>query len=79
MEQQKELGTVLWFSKVRGYGFIESDTVKDGQQLFAHWSKILTGEKGHRNLVTGQRVQFERKMEREGRLQALKIEILDGE
>jgi CspA family cold shock protein len=50
----KLLGTVRWFSRVKGYGFIQPD----GQEkdVFVHFSAIQ-GE-GYRNLNEGQRVEF---------------------
>jgi CspA family cold shock protein len=47
-------GTVRWFSRVKGYGFIQPD----GQEkdVFVHFSAIV-GE-GYRNLHEGQRVEF---------------------
>lgn len=47
-------GTVKWFSRVKGYGFIEPDN--GGKDVFVHYSAII-GE-GYRNLDTGQRVEF---------------------
>ena len=53
-EQQRVQGTVRWFSRVKGYGFIQPD----GQEkdVFVHFSAIQ-GE-GYRNLDEGQRVEF---------------------
>jgi len=53
-EQQRIQGTVRWFSRVKGYGFIQPD----GQEkdVFVHFSAIQ-GE-GYRNLDEGQRVEF---------------------
>ncbi len=53
-EQQRIQGTVRWFSRVKGYGFIQPD----GQEkdVFVHYSAIQ-GE-GYRNLDEGQRVEF---------------------
>ena len=47
-------GTVKWFSRVKGYGFIEPDG--GGKDVFVHYSAII-GE-GYRNLDAGQRVEF---------------------
>jgi len=55
MEERARLqGTVRWFSRVKGYGFIQPD----GQEkdVFVHFSAIK-GE-GYRNLNEGQRVLF---------------------
>ncbi len=53
-EETRTLGTVRWFSRVKGYGFIQPD----GQEkdVFVHYSAIQ-GE-GYRNLHEGQRVEF---------------------
>jgi CspA family cold shock protein len=53
-EQERIQGTVRWFSRVKGYGFIQPD----GQEkdVFVHFSAIQ-GE-GYRNLDEGQRVEF---------------------
>mgnify|MGYP001616254879 CR=1 FL=1 len=48
-------GTVKWFSRVKGYGFISPDG--EEKDIFVHFSGI-TGE-GYRNLEEGQRVRFE--------------------
>lgn len=47
-------GTVKWFSKLKGYGFIAPDG--GGQEVFVHYSAI-EGD-GYRNLEDGQRVEF---------------------
>jgi len=47
-------GTVRWFSRVKGYGFIQPDG--SDKDIFVHYSAIL-GE-GYRNLNEGQRVEF---------------------
>ena len=53
-ERARLEGTVRWFSRVKGYGFIQPD----GQEkdVFVHFSAIR-GE-GYRNLNEGQRVVF---------------------
>jgi CspA family cold shock protein len=47
-------GTVKWFSRAKGYGFIEPDG--GDKDVFVHYSAIV-GE-GYRNLSEGQRVEF---------------------
>ncbi|HIE38364.1 MAG TPA: cold-shock protein [Anaerolineales bacterium] len=47
-------GTVQWFSRVKGYGFIRPDDSEE--DVFVHYSAIQ-GE-GYRNLEEGQRVEF---------------------
>jgi CspA family cold shock protein len=48
-------GIVKWFNASKGYGFITPD---DGtQDVFVHFSAI--DGSGYRELVEGQRVQFE--------------------
>jgi cold shock protein len=46
-------GTVKWFSRTKGYGFI---TQPEGPDVFVHYSAIA-GE-GFRNLDEGQQVEF---------------------
>jgi CspA family cold shock protein len=50
---EKETGTVKWFSNAKGYGFIKRDM---GEDVFVHYSAIA-GE-GFRTLEEGQRVEF---------------------
>ncbi len=47
-------GTVQWFSRAKGYGFIRED---GGGEIFVHFSAIQ--REGFRALETGQRVTYE--------------------
>lgn len=51
---ERETGTVKWFSNVKGYGFIDRDT-GDGD-VFVHYSSINAD--GYRSLNEGQRVEY---------------------
>lgn len=46
-------GTVKWFSKPKGYGFIED---QDGSDLFVHYTAIEGS--GFRSLEEGESVEF---------------------
>ena len=48
------LGKVKWFSKQKGYGFIEQES---GQDVFVHFQSVV-GE-GFRTLEEGQSVEFD--------------------
>ena len=48
-------GAVKWFSRVKGYGFIQPDG-ENQEDVFVHFS-ALEGE-GFRNLDEGERVEF---------------------
>jgi CspA family cold shock protein len=48
-------GTVKWFSRVKGYGFIQP--TGSSEDVFVHFTAI-SGE-GFRNLERDQRVEFE--------------------
>lgn len=47
-------GTVKWFNKDKGFGFISGE---DGNDYFVHYSNI--NAKGFRSLEEGQAVSFE--------------------
>lgn len=51
----RKTGVVKWFSRLKGYGFINPD---DGEvEIFVHYSAIQ-GE-GYRNLYEGDRVEYD--------------------
>ena len=50
---ERKTGTVKWFNRVKGYGFI---TYAEGADVFVHYSAIR-GE-GYRNLYEGESVEF---------------------
>ena len=51
---ERKLGSVKWFSRIKGFGFILPDG--GGTEVFVHYSAI-EGE-GYRNLYEGDRVTF---------------------
>jgi len=54
---ERVTGTVKWFSRVKGWGFIQPDGEdEDGKDVFVHYSAIQ-GD-GYRNLAEGDRVEF---------------------
>jgi CspA family cold shock protein len=73
-ENGRDLGTVQWFSRVKGYGFIRPDGQEE--DVFVHYSAIQ-GE-GYRNLNEGQRVEFTMEDTPKGP-QAVDVVGLEGE
>lgn len=53
--EDKEYGTVKWFSNEKGYGFISPDN--GAKDLFVHYSEIVAD--GFRTLNKGDRVQYQ--------------------
>jgi len=50
-------GFVLWFSGVKGYGFIRPDD--ESKDIFVHYSAIVSNGKVRKTLDAGQVVTFE--------------------
>ncbi len=48
------IGTVKWFNKQKGYGFIEQE---EGKDIFVHYSGIK-GD-GFKNLQEGDKVEYD--------------------
>lgn len=61
-------GTVKWFNDAKGYGFIDTETVKD---IFVHYSAIQ-GE-GFKTLSEDQSVEFELSVNAKGVTQAFNV------
>jgi cold shock CspA family protein len=50
-------GTVKWFNADKGYGFLAVDGPDDVDDVFVHWSKIVSD--GYKTLEDGQPVEFQ--------------------
>ena len=72
MSVNRSTGVVKWFSRVKGYGFIEPEG--GDKDVFVHFSAII-GE-GYRNLEEGQRVEFSMEETEKGP-QAVQVQALD--
>ncbi len=55
-------GTVKWFNRTKGFGFIVPDDGSD--DLFVHHSNIAM--EGYRTLEEGQKVEYETRQGRKG-------------
>ena len=53
----RQTGVVKWFSRLKGYGFINPDALDPETEVFVHYSAI-EGE-GYRNLYEGDKVEFD--------------------
>jgi len=69
-DSSMEQGTVKWFNRTKGYGFISR---QEGEDVFVHYKAII-GD-GFKNLNEGDRVEFEIEQGPKG-LQAAKVTIL---
>lgn len=77
--EKRFTGTVKWFNKKKGYGFITPDAdqkLDDGSKLssdvFVHWKSIISNAKFKR-LSDGQRVTFELSVLEDGRSAASNV------
>lgn len=70
MAQDRQQGTVKWFSADKGYGFITPNN-GGGKDVFVHFSAIQ-GE-GHRSLNEGQSVTYTTEQGQRG-LQAANVQ-----
>lgn len=72
MDRKKQKGKIKWFDEQKGYGFIESDTVK--KDFFVHRSSVESIEG---SLEKGQKVEFEIGEGRKGP-QAISVRMIEG-
>ena len=64
-------GTIKWYRKEKGYGFI---TGEDGKDYFLHHSNLPVDEDN----IDGQNVEFESKSTQRG-VQAVDVKFVDSE
>jgi|TARA_R110002126_G_scaffold273866_1_gene418727 CspA family cold shock protein len=55
-------GTVIRFNKIKGYGFIKSET--DSQEIFVHFSEVQAS--GYKELKVGQHISYTLKQGEKG-------------
>jgi cold shock protein len=66
-------GTVKWFNTSKGYGFIQPDD--GGKDAFVHITAVERA--GIDRLQDGQRIEFELQPDRNGRMAAIDLTLLD--
>ncbi len=66
----RESGTVKWFNRTKGFGFI---TRENGEDVFVHYSAIV--DEGYKSLDEGQKVEFAVIQGDKG-LQAQQVEVV---
>jgi cold shock protein len=74
MDAARRTGSVKWFSRVKGYGFIAPDDQE--KEIFVHFSGIEA--EGYKNLEQGQRVAFEVEDTPKGP-QAVRVSVIAAE
>ena len=72
---QSRTGSVIWFNRNRGYGWIEVDGMT--QNAYVHHSDIHAGGR-YRNLKTNQKVRFNLVNQQDDMLKATDVTILNG-
>ena len=63
-------GKVKWFNTRKGYGFLIGE---DGNEYFAHYSKICSGNKRFKYLVENRECTFDLADMEDGRKEAINI------
>ena len=66
-------GTVIWFGKEKGYGFLRTE---DGRDVFCHYSCIQM--KGYKKLEAEQHVEFDIVDGPKGRPQADNVTVVEA-
>ena len=66
-------GTVKWFNTTKGYGFITPD--EGGADAFVHITAVQRS--GLQTLNEGQKIQFELKEQRNGKMAAEELQAID--
>ena len=66
-------GTVKWFNTQKGYGFINPDD--EGNDVFVHITAVQNS--GLTGLNEGQRVSYELAEQRNGRLAAVNLAVVE--
>ena len=66
-------GTVKWFNTQKGYGFINPD--EEGNDVFVHITAVQNS--GLNELNEGQRVSYELAEQRNGRVAAVNLSLVD--
>lgn len=61
-------GTVKWFNRKKGYGFIVAE---DNSEVFVHYSNINMD--GYKALSTGDQVSYEEGTDENGRMLAVNV------
>ena len=66
-------GTVKWFNTQKGYGFINPD--EEGNDVFVHITAVQNS--GLNELNEGQRVAYELAEQRNGRVAAVNLSLVE--
>lgn len=70
---KQEIGTVVWFSTKKGFGFIKSEDPMDEKDVFVHWSGIEM--EGYKQLAPGDKVSYALKQTEKG-IVAVEVKLI---